>query len=49
MQSEIDLLRDEEKWASEDFKLESERKTLTGISNWWDDVSALVSNKEKQS
>lgn len=49
VQSEIDLLRDEEKWAEEDLRLETERKTLNGIGNWWDEVSAVVNNKEKQS
>lgn len=43
--SEVDLLRNEEKWAESEYTLAVERQTLTGVGNWWDDVTALVSGK----
>lgn len=44
---EVELLRNEEKWAEEEFTLATEKKTLTGVANWWDDVTALVSGKKE--
>jgi hypothetical protein len=42
---EVELLRDEAKWAEEEFTLATEKKTLTGVANYWDEVTALVSGK----
>jgi hypothetical protein len=44
---EIDLLRNESRWAEEEFTLATEKQTLTGVANWWDDVTALVSGKKE--
>jgi hypothetical protein len=44
---EVDLLRNEDKWADEEYTLAMEKKTLTGVANYWDDVTALVAGKGK--
>lgn len=49
IQDEIDLLRNDTVWADEDFKMETERKTLTAIGNWWEDVSTFVGQKGGES
>jgi len=46
VQDEIDLLRDDEKWADEEYTLATEKHILAGIQNWWDDVATFVSGKK---
>lgn len=45
VQDEIDAVRDEDAWAEADFQLETERKHLHGVANWWSEVSTLVEGK----
>jgi len=44
---EIDLIRDEPKWAEEEFTLATEKQTLTGVANYWTEVTNLVTGKEE--
>lgn len=44
---EVDLIRNEPRWAEEEFTLAQEKKTLTGVANWWDEVTALVAGKDE--
>lgn len=46
IQSEIETLRDDSLWADAEYEMETERKTLKGIKNWWSEVSALVNRKD---
>lgn len=45
IQEHIDEMRDDEIWADEDFKMETERTALVGIGNWWNEVSEFVGGK----
>lgn len=44
IQDEIDAVRDEDVWATEEHQQEVERVTLKGIEGWWDEVSNFVAN-----
>lgn len=43
--TEVDLLRDEAKWADEEWTLATEKKTLQGVANYWEEVTAMVAGK----
>jgi hypothetical protein len=45
IQDEVDALRDDTVWAEADLQMETDRKALVGIKNWWDEVSSLVLGK----
>lgn len=45
IQDEIDLLRDEDVWAEEEYQSATEKRTLVGTAHWWDEVSAVVNQK----
>lgn len=47
VQDEINFLRDETKWAEEDLRLETEKRTLVGVGNYWNDVATLVAGKQE--
>jgi len=49
LQDAIDQHRNDDVWAEEEFQMETERKTLTSIKNWWDDVATFVNQKGKKS
>lgn len=49
IQQEVDLLRDDSRWAEAEFKAETERQSLTGIANWWDDVTSYLERKGTES
>lgn len=45
IQDEVDAWRDDDVWGEAEFRTEDERRSLLGISNWWDDVVSLVNRK----
>jgi hypothetical protein len=45
IQDELDLLRDDDLWGEEEFKATTEKSTLVGVGNWWDDVSTFIGGK----
>lgn len=49
IQNEIDAQRDDDTWGQSEHEMEKERRTLTGIGNWWDDVATFVEKKGKSS
>lgn len=45
IQDEIDAVRDDEQWGSDEHQMETERNTLRGIEGWWDEVSKFIEDK----
>jgi hypothetical protein len=46
---EVDALRDEGRWAQAESDLAHEKAVLTGASNYWTDIEALVAGKQGKS
>jgi hypothetical protein len=44
---EVDALRDEARWAEAESALAHEKAVLTGASNYWPDIEALVTKKKQ--
>jgi hypothetical protein len=45
--AEVDALRDEEAWAEAEFTLATDKRVLTGASNYYDEIAALVAGKDR--
>jgi hypothetical protein len=45
---EVDRLRDEDRWAEAESALAHEKAALTGAANYWPDIEALVTKKQKE-
>lgn len=49
IQESLDEIRDDSKWASEEYTAAQEKKALEGVTNWWDEVSEFVTRKGTES
>ncbi len=45
IQDEVDAVRDDDAWGEAEGRMETERRVMTGVSNWWDDVATFIERK----
>lgn len=45
--NEVNAIRDDEQWGLDEHQMETERNVMTGVSNWWPEVSRFIENRGK--